>query len=133
MNIKELFIKGGIVMWPLLICSVISIAVILERGYFFLFNMRNTTKNQKEQLEKNMWLLFIIATIAPLLGLLGTITGLINVFLSIHNLNRPVTPQVVAGGLWEAMITTAYGLIIAIPDYFFYYYFIHLIKNRKNV
>lgn len=79
-----------------------------------------------------MWLLFIMATISPLLGLLGTITGLINVFLSIHNLDRPVTPQIVSGGLWEAMITTAYGLIIAIPDYFFYYYFIHLIKKSKR-
>lgn len=117
-------------MWPLLICSVISLAVIIERGYFLL--LKKPRINSKTELEKNMWLLFIMATISPLLGLLGTITGLINVFLSIHNLNKPVTPQIVSGGLWEAMITTAYGLIIAIPDYFFYYYFLHLIKKMST-
>lgn len=130
MTLKELFIKGGIVMWPLLICSIISLAVIIERGYFLL--LKKPRINSKTELEKNMWLLFIMATISPLLGLLGTITGLINVFLSIHNLNKPVTPQIVSGGLWEAMITTAYGLIIAIPDYFFYYYFLHLIKKMST-
>lgn len=117
-------------MWPLLVCSIVSVAVILERCYFFL--TKNTKIKPKQESEKNMWLLFIMATISPLLGLLGTITGLINVFLSIHNLNRPVTPQIVSGGLWEAMITTAYGLIIAIPDYFFYYYFMHLIKKSTR-
>jgi biopolymer transport protein ExbB len=129
MSIGELFRRGGFVMWPLLLCSIVSVAVILERVFFFLLK-KNTT--QKNELEKNMWLLFIMATIAPLLGLLGTITGLINVFMAIHTHNKPVTPQLVASGLWEAMITTAYGLIIAIPDYFFYYYFIHLIRKAKN-
>ncbi len=132
MNVKELFIKGGIIMWPLLICSIISLAVILERAYFFLVESKKNNADAKKQLDKNMWLLFIMATIAPLLGLLGTIIGLINVFLSIHNLNRPVTPQIVAKGLWQAMITTAYGLIIAIGNYFFYYYFAHLIKRKTN-
>ena len=63
-----------------------------------------------------------VGNVAPLLGLLGTITGMISAFESIAA-SGTGDPKVVAGGISEALITTAAGLTVAIPSYFFYRYF----------
>ncbi|HOT76223.1 MAG TPA: MotA/TolQ/ExbB proton channel family protein [Candidatus Wallbacteria bacterium] len=65
--------------------------------------------------------LAVIGNIAPLLGLLGTVTGMMTAFSAI-SLKGANTPTVVAGGISEALITTAYGLIVAIPAVFAYNY-----------
>ncbi len=65
--------------------------------------------------------LAVIGNIAPLLGLLGTVTGMMTAFSAI-SLKGANNPTVVAGGISEALITTAYGLIVAIPAVFAYNY-----------
>ncbi len=61
-----------------------------------------------------------IATIAPLLGLLGTVTGMIRAFIQIESLGGQVNATVLAGGIWEALLTTAAGLAVAIPAFLCY-------------
>jgi biopolymer transport protein ExbB len=70
-------------------------------------------------LEKGLTVLASISTIAPLIGFLGTVSGMINAFDSIANADQ-VNAKVVAGGIKEALITTAAGLIVAIPAMSFY-------------
>ena len=79
------------------------------------------------QLEKKLTALSTIANISPLLGLLGTVTGMTGSFYTIQTratgLN-PVTPVDLAGGIWEALITTVAGLVVAIPTFVAYNYFV---------
>ena len=74
-------------------------------------------------LEQHLNWLAIIGNIAPLLGLLGTVTGMIRVFMSIQNMQGQVNPSALAGGIWEALITTAAGLIVAIPTVIAFHFF----------
>lgn len=79
------------------------------------------------RLERNLPVLATVAHIAPLLGLLGTVTGLISAFRVIENKAfnlSPVSPSDLAGGIWEALLTTAFGLCVAIPTYVAYNYFV---------
>jgi biopolymer transport protein ExbB len=69
---------------------------------------------QVREMEKGLSWLGLIATIAPLLGLTGTVTGMIKAFMVIAN-TTSVNPSMLAGGIWEALITTAAGLLVAIP------------------
>ena len=74
-------------------------------------------------LEKNLGVLATIAHIAPLLGLLGTVTGMVRAFQVIQQKSvglMPVNPGDLAGGIWEALITTVAGLSVAIPTYVAY-------------
>lgn len=66
-------------------------------------------------LERYLPTLALIANVAPLLGLMGTVTGMIEAFQAIQNLGGKVNASVLAGGIWEAMLTTALGLGVAIP------------------
>jgi len=66
-------------------------------------------------LEERTNILATVAGVAPLLGFLGTVTGMIRAFQQIENLGGNVNATVLAGGIWEAMITTAAGLIVGIP------------------
>ncbi len=174
----EFFLKGGLLMWPILLCSIISIAIILERAYHFFqartkipnifsrtksllkdgrpdealklcestsgpiahilaigIHIRKRSLEEKEQiivragsrlirqLDRNLRGLAIIGNITPLLGLLGTVTGMIRAFMKIQELGGRVDASVLAGGIWEALITTAAGLTVAIPTIVFYHYF----------
>lgn len=71
--------------------------------------------NEIPKLEKNMGLLSTVAHIAPLLGLLGTVTGMIKAFQVIQHKTAQVAPADLAKGVWEALLTTAIGLMVAIP------------------
>ena len=174
------FQKGGPIMWPILICSILSLAIFIERIYvlikskpyiwdsivFFRKKFANDAMNKKvllecpgivkdmvdildlekdysidyelheaehklvrfatfyvRNLEQRLNWLAIIGNIAPLLGLLGTVTGMIKVFMGIQNMQGQVNPSALAGGIWEALITTAAGLIVAIPTIIAYHYF----------
>jgi biopolymer transport protein ExbB len=68
----------------------------------------------REEMEKRLGFLSFTGTIAPLLGLLGTITGLMNAFSQIEARGSSVDISFLSGGIWEAMITTASGLVTAI-------------------
>jgi len=76
--------------------------------------------------------LSIIAQAAPLLGLLGTVTGLIRVFIRIEALSSVVSPSDLAGGIWEALLTTAVGLVIAIPALIAYGYFTSSLQRYEH-
>ena len=184
MNLFEIFLKGGILMWPILLCSVVGLAVIIERFWAlrqakinlpaFMVRIRGYIKNRdmsgaasfcmqekspignmvrkglkkfgmghervKEaienagrqeigKLEKGLSVLATVAGVAPLLGFLGTVTGMIQAFMTIEDLAGTANPSDLAGGIWEALITTAFGLIVGIPALAFYNYFLSGIKS----
>ena len=66
-------------------------------------------------LERGFRLLDTIAQVAPLLGLFGTVLGMIEAFRSLQNAGSSVDPSLLAGGIWVALLTTAVGLAVAIP------------------
>jgi len=76
-----------------------------------------------DDMQKRLRGLSIIAQGAPLLGLLGTVMGMIRAFMRIETLGGQVNVSALAGGIWEALLTTAFGLSVAIPALFAYHYF----------
>lgn len=83
-------------------------------------SIKKAGKKEIFQLEKRMDWLATIAGVAPLIGFTGTVTGMIRAFMDIQSLQGNVNPSVLAGGIWEALITTATGLIVGIIAYGFY-------------
>lgn len=184
-DILELVRKGGIVMYPLIILSVLSWVFIIERiinlrvGAFLPSNLNEIKillqKNDIEGaakvlslnkdvfsvalrstleeylsgvkrkpdlirvmeselssvvplVDKNLTLLSAIASIAPLLGLFGTITGLIKVFSAYASVQTEEALKLLSAGIGEALTAAATGLIVAIPALFAYWIF----KNMGN-
>ncbi len=176
----DFLVKGGPLMWPILLCSIWALAVIAERGWtfsrakkFIVEPLRNasghvlaaerekaveaksiindpvgelisigtgelyagTGRDEKERrmtrlgtnflrtMEEHLRSLAIIGNITPILGLLGTVTGMIKAFMTIQELQGQVDASVLAGGIWEALMTTAFGLAVAIPTQIAYHYF----------
>jgi biopolymer transport protein ExbB len=170
MNLVEFFDRGGPLMWVLLACSVVSIAIIAERVVVYLwYGLRpdawmdrvlvelragriDVVKSMAEKyrhpvativtaylsrlsapsgirkeavlregsialerVEARLRILAAIAHLAPLLGLLGTVLGMVVAFSEIQALQGTVKPSDLAGGIWEALLTTVFGLIVAIP------------------
>jgi biopolymer transport protein ExbB len=167
MNITELLLKGGPVVWILFGYSVVGLGIVLERSLLFarlgrlpgelwdkldrlleqadasqhLANTRGPEAEtlramlearasgvkdlhgvgqrvrgeQIQRMEFGLRTLGILGNTAPLLGLLGTITGMIKAFMVIEAAGGKVDAQALAGGIWEAMITTGVGLAVAIP------------------
>jgi biopolymer transport protein ExbB len=178
--------KGGWVMVPLVLCSFISLAVVIERliwgpnrrkilpqklvqeviklidgdrldellglcrasntplARIILVALQNISRprsevmeaveiagrNEAMNLQRYIGALGTIASISPLLGLLGTVFGMIKTFAVVQSQNMG-NPQALAGGIAEALITTAAGLTIGIPSLVFYRYFLG--KTRKLV
>ncbi len=85
-------------------------------------SVEETGRQVMASLEKYLTTLGTIAQITPLLGLLGTVLGMIKVFAAI-TIQGVGNPGVLAGGISEALITTATGLVIAIPSLYFYRHF----------
>lgn len=117
------------------ICQSSSSAVagVLDEGLRFAGSSRGEIREAMEDrgrrelahLERFVGGVGALATVAPLLGLLGTVTGMIRVFQSVVDEATPkgiVDPTLLAGGIWEALITTAAGLAVAIPLYLGYRY-----------
>ncbi|MBQ3060505.1 MAG: MotA/TolQ/ExbB proton channel family protein [Desulfovibrio sp.] len=166
----DLFQAGGPIMWPLLVCSVVSLSVILERVYFWLrLNLDDDRERIAHLLEgrqadaehagdhdtslvshmltqglahapsagkamevvaldaladmrRGMPVLDTIITIAPMLGILGTVTGIITSFDMLGQ-SGVEDPAAVVSGIAEALITTATGLSISVATVFPYNYF----------
>ena len=70
---------------------------------------------QLDNLRSGLRLLALIANLSPLIGLLGTVIGMINAFQALQSAGNKVDPSILSGGIWVALLTTAAGLIIAIP------------------
>ncbi|MBI4432937.1 MAG: MotA/TolQ/ExbB proton channel family protein [Candidatus Omnitrophica bacterium] len=178
----EFMSKGGPIMWPILLCSVIAFAIVIERllklrqeqidTKAFMEQISKSLKRNKimealelcdktggpiagilkagilkhdrprqevkeaiedatihevPRLERNLPVLATIAHVSPLLGLLGTVTGMVAAFQVIEakaSALNPVNPGDLAGGIWEALLTTVFGLCVAIPTYVAYNYLV---------
>ena len=93
-------------------------------------------RHEVPQLERYLTWLSTISSVAPLLGLLGTVTGMIRVFNVISS-QGPGNANALAGGISEALLTTAAGLTVAIPAFVLYNYFINkadklIVEMEKN-
>jgi len=182
-GILELYWTGGVFMHPILLCSIVGLAIILERLYFFAKARTDTGRLMNELLrvlqeegfeaaqrmlhgtrgpiaavlhsglarakkgpeavekaittaasietallERGLIWLATVANIAPLLGFLGTVSGMIHAFEAIAAAEE-VSARLVATGIYEALITTAAGLIVAIPVQTAHNYFVSRIDK----
>lgn len=89
--------------------------------------------NQIRRLESHLGSLEIIANLSPLLGLLGTVLGMITAFAELEQAGAEVDPTILAGGIWEALLTTAFGLSIAIPALGAFYLLEGEVERVRNV
>ncbi len=172
----ELFLKGGILMYPIAFCSIVALGVFIERlwtlrrekvipqgllvevldllakgkiveaqslcrrsesalaqilyaGLSLFGKDRAAIKERMEEvgrrevanLERYINIIGTVAGVAPLLGLLGTVSGMIKSF-NVIALQGVAEPGALAGGISEALLTTAAGLIVAIPSLVMYRY-----------
>lgn len=78
-------------------------------------NLRRTGSLVLEDVERRLRVLSAIAHLSPLVGLLGTVVGMVIAFATIQELQGAAKPADLAGGIWEALLTTVFGLVVAIP------------------
>ena len=95
--------------------------------------LRRAGSRELEESEKRLKTLSVISNIATLLGLLGTVTGMIQTFIQIEASGGSADVTVLAGGIWEALLTTAAGLSVAIPAIVFYHYFEGIVDLRASM
>lgn len=91
--------------------------------------IENAGKQEVNNLEKGLSVLATISGVAPLLGFLGTVTGMISAFMRIQDLQGAANPSDLAGGIWEALLTTAFGLAVGIIAFTFYNYLVARINK----
>lgn len=85
-----------------------------------------------QRMERGFRTLGLLGDTAPLLGLFGTITGMIKAFMVIEQAGGKVDAQALAGGIWEAMVTTGVGLAVALPILFLLHWLESLATKRTN-
>ena len=100
--------------------------------------VEEASSNVRMKLERNLNMLGIIASISPLLGLLGTVVGMITVFANINLVDGSSNSDLLASGISEALITTAFGLLVAVPGLIFYKYFsarvnLHMLNMQNEL
>lgn len=132
-RVKSLVLNGDIVSARLL-CSQTDtpIARMLEKGVSRIgsplknieVSIENVGKIEIYNLEKNLSLLATVSGAAPMVGFLGTVTGMIQAFIAIAQEEGSVSPKLLSSGIYEAMITTAAGLIVGIIAYLAYNYLV---------
>ncbi|MDQ0475967.1 MotA/TolQ/ExbB proton channel family protein [Chryseobacterium sp. MDT2-18] len=128
-NIKD-FVQEGKITTAIDYCKTIDSpeARMIEKGLARIgrpiSDISNAMQNQGQlevsKLEKNLNILASASGAAPMLGFLGTVVGMIMAFFEISNVTGAVSPKLLASGIYTAMATTAVGLFIGIPAYFFY-------------
>jgi biopolymer transport protein ExbB len=90
--------------------------------------MDATAIEQRTKLEKNLNVLGTLGNIAPLIGLFGTVIGIIRAFHSL-SVSGSAGPSVISAGIAEALVTTAAGLVVAVPAVIFYNYFLRRVET----
>lgn len=143
MNNYELIFRryGGVTTVVLVIVSVISIAIVINKTRLLyknesIYKIQDRSFNNLEILLKmkeielyhNMWVLRFSYLVAPLLGILGTVLGLMNAFSSIE-----INQGVVSASISQALVTTAIGLVLAMIIHFFYSLFTERIENILDI
>jgi biopolymer transport protein ExbB len=86
---------------------------------------------QRTKLEKNLSILGTLGNIAPLIGLFGTVVGIIRAFHSL-SVSGSAGPSVISAGIAEALVTTAAGLVVAVPAVVFYNYYLRRVETVMN-
>jgi biopolymer transport protein ExbB len=126
MNLKQVFILGWPVLSVLLLCSIISLTTVLQCWLALRYARRTSARREAlaelEYVERRLAILGTIANATPFIGLLGTVIGIIRAFHSI-SVSGGGGLGTVAGGISEALISTAAGLAVAIPASMFFNYF----------
>lgn len=92
----------------------------------------NSANLEIANLEKGLPILSTIAAIAPMLGFLGTVTGMVSAFWAMANAGNNIDVSLLAGGIYEAMVTTVGGLIVGIIALFSYNYLVTLVDKVQN-
>ena len=92
-------------------------------------SIENVGKIEIYNLEKNLSLLATISGAAPMIGFLGTVTGMIQAFISIAEEEGAVSPKLLSSGIYEAMLTTAAGLFVGIVAYLSYNYLVSRVEK----
>jgi biopolymer transport protein ExbB len=87
--------------------------------------------DQRTKLEKNLSILGTLGNIAPLIGLFGTVVGIIRAFHSL-SVSGSAGPSVISAGIAEALVTTAAGLVVAVPAVVFYNYYLRRVETVMN-
>jgi len=101
----SLFISGGPVMWPILALSVIGLAILAYKAIGLKRGKRS---------RKGLVVVSTIITAEPMLGILGTVTGIIRTFSSFNAAGGAANPLAATAGIGEALITTAAGLVASL-------------------
>lgn len=91
-----------------------------------------TGNKEIKKMEKGMLFLSLTGRLTPLLGLLGTVLGMILCFQEIHATKGMADVAALAGGIWEALLTTAFGLIVAIPVMAVHSFFEKIVTTRSD-
>lgn len=137
-KIKDLVINGD-VNGAKLLCSQTEspIAKMIEKGINRIgsplktieASIENVGKIEVYKLEKNLSMLATIAGTAPMIGFLGTVSGMIQAFIAIAQEEGSVSPKLLSTGIYEAMITTAAGLVVGIIAYLGYNYLVSKVSK----
>lgn len=160
MKLIQFINLGGPVNWVLAVLLCFCMCQCFERGIYFFQTRKGSSRDvlvrlrekmsgyenlsEKEKMKKynaecsllyyemnrGLWFLNFISSVAPSLGLLGTVTGLIGAFSKLSQMGANVNIQDLSGGIWEAMLTTAFGMIISIPSLLCYRTFKRIIEKR---
>ena len=101
----DTFLKGGPVMWPILVLSLVGLSVLVWKALEFRAGNKS---------PKGLVFVSTIITAEPLLGILGTVTGIMQTFGAMNGANGAVNPLGATAGIGEALITTSAGLIASL-------------------
>ncbi|MFZ9982777.1 MAG: MotA/TolQ/ExbB proton channel family protein [Cyclobacteriaceae bacterium] len=132
-KIKDLVLKGDINAAKI-ICSQYDnpVARMIEKGLSRIgsplktieASVENVARIELFRLEKNLSLLATISGVAPMMGFLGTVMGMVQAFISIAQEEGTISPKLLSNGIYEAMITTVAGLTVGIIAYLGYNYLV---------
>jgi len=84
-------------------------------------------------LGRRLGVLSVLGSVLPLMGLLGTVLGMIKVFARVASAGDAADIAILAGGIWEALITTAAGMMIAIPVILIYHYLVRTLEKISHL
>ena len=104
-KLVEIFLKGGPVMWPNLVLSIVGLAVLIWKAFEFRAGRRTA---------RGLAIVSTIITAEPLLGILGTVTGIMQTFGALNAAGDVANPLAATAGIGEALITTAAGLVASL-------------------
>lgn len=91
--------------------------------------LETVARNELYRMETGLGTIGTLAAVTPLMGFLGTVTGMIRAFMQIQNLGGNVNANVLAGGIWEALVTTAAGLTVGILALIIHNYLATIVRN----